>query len=212
MNGKESITDNNLETLDQHENECPQVVPDIPEKQRVHWFVMRATYGREMKAKEMMAADGIECFVPTRRVRSFADGKAIDKVVSVVKNYIFVRTSREFMDDYKRRMEAVCPLRYAMDRGLKKPMMVREKEMEDFVRVTTEASDSVRYLDDPQQLLKKGMDVEVVNGPFAGVTGKIVRFHRDRRVVVSLANIMAVAMSSMPMSWLKIGSPLPTSK
>lgn len=165
---------------------------------------MRSTYSREMKAKEMLEKDGIECFVPTKRVRHIKGEDAIDENTPIVHNLIFVYTSRDFMDTYKRRMESICPLRYAMDRATAKPMVVRDKEMQDFMRVTQEANDSIRYLDDPEELLRRGQDVEIIAGPFEGVRGKIVRFHRDRRVVVSLAGILAVAMSSMPITWLKI--------
>lgn len=195
-------------TLLLQEKECPPVVSQVQENSssepELQWFVMRSTYSREMKAKVILERDGIECYVPTRKIRRFEGGKPIDENVPLVHNLVFVRTFRDFMDIYKRRIETTCPLRYAIDKSTAKPMIVREKEMQDFMRVTQEASDSIRYLDDPEELLRKGQDVEIITGPFTGVQGKIVRFHRDRRVVVSLAGLMAVAMSSMPISWLKI--------
>lgn len=195
-------------TLLSTESECPPVVSDSQKTNssgtEFQWFVMRSTYSREMKAKDILERDGIECYVPTRRVRRFEGEKPIDEDVPLVHNLIFARTNRDFMDTYKRRIETTCPLRYAIDKSTAKPMIVRDKEMQDFMRVTQEASDSIRYLDDPEELLRKGQDVEIITGPFTGVQGKIVRFHRDRRVVVSLAGLMAVAMSSMPISWLKI--------
>ncbi len=195
-------------TLLSQEKECPPVVSQVqensPSEPELHWFVMRSTYSREMKAKDILERDGIECYVPTRKIRRFEGEKPINENIPLVHNLVFVRTFRDFMDIYKRRIETTCPLRYAIDKSTAKPMIVREKEMQDFMRVTQEASDSIRYLDDPEELLRKGQDVEIITGPFTGVQGKIVRFHRDRRVVVSLAGLMAVAMSSMPISWLKI--------
>lgn len=209
MNGNDEKTNiDETFTLLSQEKECPPIVPQVQKNNssepELQWFVMRSTYSREMKAKDILERDGIECYVPTRRVRRFEGETAIDETIPLVHNLVFVRTFRDFMDTYKRRIETICPLRYAMDKTTAKPMIVREKEMQDFMRVTQEASDSIRYLDDPEELLRKGQDVEIITGPFAGVQGKIVRFHRDRRVVVSLAGLMAVAMSSMPISWLKI--------
>lgn len=212
MNGNdETLHISSLNTLLSVESECPPVVPDamrenssITEDQ---WFVMRSTYCREMKAKTILDNVGVECYVPTKTERRFEEDKAIDEDIPLVHNFVFVRTNRAFMDNFKRRIESVCPLRYAIDKSTGKPMIVRDKEMEDFMRVTTEAFNEIRYLDNPEELLLKGQDVEVINGPFTGVQGKIVRFHRDRRVVVSLAGLMAVAMGSMPISWLKIVTP-----
>lgn len=209
MNGNDEKPNiNETFTLLSQEKECPPVVSQVQENSssepEFQWFVMRSTYSREMKAKDILERDGIECYVPTRKIRRFEGEKPIDENVPLVHNLVFVRTFRDFMDIYKRRIETTCPLRYAIDKSTAKPMIVREKEMQDFMRVTQEASDSIRYLDDPEELLRKGQDVEIITGPFTGVQGKIVRFHRDRRVVVSLAGLMAVAMSSMPISWLKI--------
>lgn len=209
MNGKdEMINIAPQNTLFLQEKECPPVVPESLKANSsgadFQWFVMRSTYSREMKAKEILEHDGIECYVPTKRVRSFDGEEACDSDLPLVHNLIFVRTNRDIMDSYKRCLEFTCPIRYAIDKSTSKPMVVRDKEMEDFMRVTKEASDSIRFLDDPEQLLQKGQDVEVIHGPFTGIEGKIVRFHRDRRVVVSLAGLMAVAMSSMPITWLKI--------
>lgn len=209
MNGNEETSHiGNHITLLSTESECPPVVPIDTKETTLNienqWFVMRSTYSREMKAKCILEKEGVECYVPTRKTRRFEGEDAIDEYIPLVHNLVFARTNRDFMDTFKRKMEATCPLRYAMDKSTGKPMVVRDKEMEDFRRVTQEASDSIRYLDDPEELLRKGQDVEVIHGPFAGVQGKIVRFHRDRRVVVSLAGLLAVAMSSMPISWLKI--------
>lgn len=209
MNGKDEMNNNAPQnTLFLNKKECPPVVPNCLNTNSsgtdLQWYVMRSTYSRELKAKNIMQSDGLECYIPMRRVRIFEGENATDKNIPLVHNLVFVRTNRDFMDSYKRRLEAVCPIRYAIDKSTSKPMVVRDKEMEDFMRVTQEASDSIRYLDDPEQLLRKGQDVEIVHGPFTGVQGKIIRFHRDRRVVVSLAGLTAVAMSSMPITWLKI--------
>lgn len=168
----------------------------------VQWYVMRATYCRELKAKALLEDSGVECYVPMKRECS-ERGVA---VVPAIHNLIFVRSDRKTMDEWKKKMEECCPLRYAMDKSLGKPMVVRDREMHDFMLVAKKPHDGLLYLDDPTVVLKKGLDVEIVAGPYMGVHGKVLRIRRDRKVVVTISDVLAVAISGLPAEWLKINN------
>lgn len=161
---------------------------------------MRVTYSREMKAQRVMQESGLETFVPM----IWENGEEGKRFVPAVHNLIFVHTTRRFMDEYKRKVEAFCPLRYMMDRGTGLPMVVRDKEMEDFIRVTSDRNNDIMYLDDPSAVATKGTPVEVACGPFMGIQGKLLRIRRDRKVVLQLAGVVAVAVEGIPMEWCRI--------
>ena len=124
--------------------------------------------------------------------------------VPAVHNLIFVHSTRDFLDSYKRKVERDCPLRYMMDRSTGLPMVVRDKEMEDFIRVTAEKDEGILYLDNPSVIVTKGTSVELVSGPFKGVKGKLLRIRRERKVVLQLAGVVAVAVDGIPMQWCKV--------
>lgn len=147
---------------------------------------MRVTYSRELKAQKLLQEAGVECFVPA------------------VHNLIFVHSTRDFLDSYKRKVEGDCPLRYMIDRSTGLPMVVRDKEMEDFIRVTAEKDEGIIYLDNPSAIVTKGTPVEIVSGPFKGVRGKLLRIRRDRKVILQLAGVLAVAVDGIPMQWCKV--------
>lgn len=161
---------------------------------------MRVTYSRELKAQKLLQDAGVECFIPMVCDRS------VEKkcYVPAVHNLIFVHSSRDFLDDYKRKVESDCPLRYMMDRSTGLPMMVRDKEMDDFIRVTAERDEGILYLDNPSVAVTKGTPVEIVCGPFKSVQGKLLRIRRDRKVVLQLAGLVAVAVDGIPMEWCKV--------
>ena len=175
---------------------CPPVVSTTDMK----WFVVRVTYSRELMAKKFLQEEGVECYVPMRQERD-DDGS---RFVPAVHNLIFVHSTRKFMDSYKRKMEGKCPLRYMMDKSTSLPMVVRDKEMEDFIRVTTDMGEGVLYLDNPSVVAEKGVSVEIVNGSFKGVQGKLMRIRRDRKVALQLAGLIAVAVDGIPMEWCKL--------
>lgn len=175
---------------------CPQVVSSTD----MRWFVLRVTYSRELKAQKLLHEAGVECFIPMVCDRN-AEKKCY---VPAVHNLIFVHSSRDFLDDYKRKVENDCPLRYMMDRSTGLPMVVRDKEMDDFIRVTKENDEGILYLDDPSSAATKGSPVEIVSGPFKGVQGKLLRIRRDRKVVLQLVGVVAVAVDGIPMEWCKV--------
>lgn len=179
--------------------------PHQPSPADHQWFAMRCTYSRELRAKQYLEEDGIECFVPMKKVKQLlTNGEVEEKFVPAIHNLIFVHTTRRKMDAWKRIHEDGTPLRYIMDSATRHPVVVRDKEMHDFIRVTTEAADSILYLDHPETALRAGQQVEIIVGPFSGVRGHIVRIRRDRRVVVAVSGLMAAAMAHMPPSHFKI--------
>ena len=199
--------DSNTEMVDLHTTKplvrssaqaggCPPVVS----LSDIMWFVMRVTYSRELKAQKLLQEAGVECYVPMRWERNEEE----KHLVPAVHNLIFVHSSREFMDTFKHKVAVECLLRYMMDKSTGKPMVVRDKEMEDFIRVTADMDEGVLYLDNPSVVVEKGTPIEIVSGPFMGVQGKLLRIRRDRKVVLQLAGVVAVAVDGIPMEWCKV--------
>ncbi len=176
---------------------CP---PAVASPNNTQWFAMRVTYSRELKAQRLLQDAGVETYIPMLCERG-EDGKRYSPAVH---NLIFVHSSRDFLDDYKRKVEGECSLRYMMDRSTGFPMVVRDKEMNDFIRVTAERDEGILYLDNPAAIVTKGTPVEIMCGPFKGVRGKLIRIRKDRKVVLQLAGMVAVAVDGIPMQWCKV--------
>ena len=49
------------------------------------------------------------------------------------------------------------------------------------------------YITEISEKLREGQEVKVKSGPFAGVTGKIVRIRKSRRIMVEIPGMLAVA-------------------
>ena len=65
--------------------------------------------------------------------------------------------------------------------------------MKDFITVCRVMADEVLYLKEITAKLREGRKVKILEGPFAGVEGIIVRIKKSRRVVVELPGMLAVA-------------------
>ena len=189
------------------------------------WFPMRVTYQREMKVKAELDRLGIECFVPMRyrivesrnqgttelqrgtNTNLTNDTNIRRELVPAINNLIFVRSSQERISELKMSNEVLEPLRYMIDQTAEEAhtiMTVPDKQMENFMRVASVTDDSVMFLDETTIVGKEGKRVEIMGGPFEGVTGVIRRVKRCKRVVVELEGITCVAIAFVPAGQLRV--------
>jgi transcription antitermination factor NusG len=85
-----------------------------------------------------------------------------------------------------------------------KPIVVPDKQMEDFIRVCSASNEEVLYLSDLSAKLRNGAKVRVINGPFLGVEGTVVRIKKSRRIMVEIPGIIAAASAYIPMEDLEL--------
>jgi len=64
------------------------------------WFLMRAAYGQEKKAKDYLEAKGIEVFLPLQEKCYLYKGKRIHRQVSLIPNFLFVKSTEQEMKKY----------------------------------------------------------------------------------------------------------------
>lgn len=187
---------------DSDDSGCPQDVP--------HWYALRVTYGREMKLKAVLEEQEIRHFLPIKTIHynRKRDGKLMKKQVSAIPNLIFVHSTRPQVQALKEDCAATIPVRYFMDRTSHKPLIIPDRQMEDFIRLASDGDDNLLYLDNPEIVFEKGEPVEVTYGPFAGIQGYVLRIRRDRKVVLVLNGLLAAAIKAeIKMEWVKrIGS------
>lgn len=159
----------------------------------ISWYAMRVTYGRALKFKASLDEAGFETFVPMCMKTVEQNGKRKRVLVPAVTNLCFVRSSKVQIDEFMMSLGETCPARYMWDKATRLPVIVPDKPMEDFMRISTIMSDDVIYLKEVSAKLREGQKVRVTKGLFAGVEGTVVRVRRSRRVMVELPGMLAIA-------------------
>lgn len=71
------------------------------------WFLMRAAYGQEKKAKDFLEAKGIEVFLPMQEKCIVQNGKRKNKQVSLIPNFLFVKSTEAEMKNMWARVNSV---------------------------------------------------------------------------------------------------------
>lgn len=191
------------------EDKVVHIIKKEPEKKV--WFAIRVTYNRELKVKEDLDARGIINFVPMQYRREERGGKMVKRLVPSVHNLIFINLEPSKMKEYK--ATTSLPIRYIMsrgERGTRKPITIPDREMESFITVAGTYDEKLIYLNPDPGDFSHGERVRIIGGMFAGAEGVFVRVKGDRRVVINVEGLVAVATTFVHPSMIeKITDPQP---
>ena len=165
----------------------------------LQWFAMSATFRREIKARNILTETGLECFIPMRwQPVNKRNGHKTKELVPAVRNLIFVRSRQEELQAIKTDIPYLQWLTRPDD-GRNIPIIVPDRDMEQFIKVTQDSNEKLIYLRPDEVDLCKGTPIRILGGPFNGIEGTFIKLrgHRNRRVVVMLKGIVGVAMAEV---------------
>ena len=81
---------------------------------------------------------------------------------------------------------------------------IPDKEIEDFKKVTSSGDAGLKiYTGDKIINFRSGDKVRVIDGPLKGTEGYIKRINKDRRLLVCIRGVLAVATSYIPQKMLE---------
>ena len=168
------------------------------------WYALRVTYSRELQLKDYLDEQQVENFIPMHYEYVVRDERKTRKLVPAIHNLVFVRTTRQCLDEIKRLKALTIPIRYIMDHVTRRPMVVPDRQMHSFIAVAGNYDEQIVYLNAADLKLKKGDRVRIIGGIFEGVEGEFLRVKGDRRVVVAIQGVMAVATAFVHPSMIEM--------
>lgn len=166
-----------------------------------NWYIIRATYSREMIVKRQLDKLKIRNYIPMHLVEQTVCGKK--KLVSrpFVHNLVFVRITAAWLK--KLRETTDIPFNYFFDRSTRQPVVVPDKEMNDFIYLSGGGFDDVEMVDLAAGELQQGDRVRITTGVFRGIEGEYIRYKSKNRVVVKLMGIVAVVTAEIPQEFVE---------
>jgi len=159
----------------------------------LQWYAMRATYRHENQAVRLLEAEGMQCFIPMQYRFRVRHGRKVRELVPVVHNLLFVYACSA---DIQRIKSQIPYLQYITDTRSHEKIIVPDGQMRRFIAVAGTYNDQLLYFAPDELNLKKGVRVRVTGGEFEGQEGVFLKVKgaRDRRVVISIQGVIAVAM------------------
>lgn len=175
-----------------------------PTSSDIRWYVLRCIYGRELALCENIRTTfGIESFVPLEKVRQKdVHGRFHWVQRSALTGYIFVHTDRETLANIVKRIGNVRTMVKRDEEGLFVPVVINDKSMSDFIRVSGSKEQQALYLDPVKLHFRAGDRVRVIGGSFVGLEGYFVQVgaKHEKRVLIQLDTLIAVATAAIPAS------------
>ena len=190
-------------------------VENVPFENK-QWFVLRVSYGRIIKAKALVEAKGLECYVPLRYKEVRKKGKKRIITEPLLPSFLFVHASAEQVDSLLQNksikpIENIALLSYYYDHTShceksptkNPPLVISDSVMDNFIRLTSihnphiipVTSDNIKY--------KLGDEVVITDGEFKDICGRVARIVGQQRVLVELFDGCLVATAYVPKNAMK---------
>lgn len=115
-------------------------------------------------------------------------------------NLFFVKATIGELQQLKERLLHHSP-QYLIDNSRDLLATIDGKQVDDFVRIA--GSGQAIYMDNLDFASKEGVQVRITDGAFKGVEGKILRVCGNKKVVVCIANVVAVAIGFVPTNYIE---------
>ena len=191
-------------------------VENVPFENK-QWFVLRVSYGRIIKAKALVEAKGLECYVPLRYKEVRKKGKKRIITEPLLPSFLFVHASAEQVeallhDNKVVANESRALLSYYFDHTTHRqgnpdrnpPLTIRNEVMNNFIRLTSIKNPHIIPVTSNNIQFKLGDNVVVMEGEFKGVHGRVARIAGQQRVVVELFDECLVATAYVPREAMRI--------
>ena len=182
-------------------------------KDRPQWFVLRATYGRWKKAVDLLEDNDIETYVPMHDITKLINGKRRTFHEPLLPDIVFARLSRTMAEQFvKDPAPSSNWLKYYTDKtkplenatGLNPPIVIPDNEMLNFIKATSVPSEHSGMISKDRVRYKSGDLVQITQGDFKGIIGKVVRAAGQQRIAIELEGIGIFITAYIPNDFLKV--------
>lgn len=158
------------------------------------WFAMRATYKRELIARDYLQSKGIEVFVPLKREVKVIRGIKRKVTVPAINSLIFVKAQKEVLQEVK---FGIDYLQYITkkEEGRNVPIIVPNRQMEQFIQIVQDDTIDKTYFTPDEINLKEGTKVRIHGGAFDGTEGTLVKIKgkRKKQFFIEIDGLVAVS-------------------
>ena len=145
-----------------------------------HWYAIKVFWRRTARIAEALDELGIKYYAQ-----------------KVVPSYMFIHTDEKTAIRFRDEQFGYVYL-YAEHGEGKKPIVVPDKQVEVFRIITSAMASGIEVLPNAPESYAVGELVRVTDGPFKGAEGYVRRIRKDRRLVIVISGVAAIATYHIP--------------
>ena len=175
-----------------------------------HWYVLRASYGREQKAYDYIVKDGFVAYLPYHTEIVIQNGIKRKIKKCLLPNILFVYSNKDQIEKYIVSTPSLSFLKFYYNRlrinldGTNPPLTVAYQDMINFIEITSINNAHIRVVNKSQCHFKCDDIVRIKEGTFKGIEGRVARVLGQQRVVVTLEGLCTIATAYIPSAFLEI--------
>ena len=168
----------------------------------VNWYAAKSFVRNLDSIKSLIADITSETYVPMVKVATKTDGKITYRERPLCSLIFFRCAHRDTVKAIDVLHDKAMIYTAVYDAG-RHASAIPDAEMRMFRLVTDTANELLEYFSDNIDRFHEGQRVRVIAGEFEGAEGTVVRIKKDRRLVVSITGICAVATPHLPPALLQ---------
>lgn len=146
------------------------------------WYVLRTR--REQYYYDLLLRRGYKAYLPMQKIPDEAGG---EKEVLIMRGYLFFHLSpinfRQFFSDIPGSSDRLL---FNRSETIRTPLIIPDKQLEDFVYLTEHAFPQVTFA---EEIYQDGDPVSLLKTGFEGIEGKLVKRGGRLQVFISLASL-----------------------
>lgn len=169
----------------------------------MHWHAFKVFYNKVFEIEYILRESGTETYIPCETVVVERNGTKKKVRRPVISSLLFFRsTEREALAWQQKLPERVMLYTHLVE-WKKLPVSIPDREMNVFMLVSSSGEKGLEYWGDFNSDYRTGEHVLVTEGPFKGAEGYIHRIKGNRRLIVAIEGICAVATAYIPRCFLR---------
>ena len=169
------------------------------------WFAFKIFFGKGQPVKNYFVSNNIEhIYDVARPYWDKKDKKSKFKDVPIIPSLIFSHSTRAEAEETERIfLNKVMLYRDKNEDDVRTPAIIPEREIEIFKIVATSGVEGLDFYDEYNPKFTQGDKFRVIDGPFKGAEGYVVRIKKDHKLYVSIKGLCAVTTGYIPKAFLQ---------
>ena len=146
----------------------------------------------------------MEYYAPMTRIdRVNSHGQRVVTEKPVIPSLFFIRSTMAQAECFDQWLKGKAHLYRHIHQGKDEPITIPLREMQMFMMVSSGDQEGLDYFGADAYDWRKGERVRVIDGRFKGLEGEIKRINGNKRLVVAIEGICAVATTYIPRCFLE---------
>ena len=150
-----------------------------------HWYAAKVFFNKTAPIVSYLQAYSVRFYLPS----------------DIIPSLLFLYVTSDALHDFQSKF--YDRLWIYSDRLTHRPSAIPDREMQLFIFVTSAGKKGLIYLGEDRPEYHIGDRVRVTSGPFKGAEGHIKRIKKDRRLIITISGIAAVATTFIHPSLLE---------